>query len=59
VVLLVNTTDATSVVGDKRRFMCHGLHDLANLKFIPLTPGASAEASKIRSTLRIDVVETS
>lgn len=29
VVLLVNTTDATSVAGDDRRFMCHGLHDLA------------------------------
>jgi hypothetical protein len=28
-VLLVNATDATSVAGDGRRFMCHGLHDLA------------------------------
>jgi hypothetical protein len=28
-VLLVNATDATSVAGDDRRFMCHGLHDLA------------------------------
>ena len=27
--LLVNATDATSVVGDDRRFMCHGLHELA------------------------------
>jgi hypothetical protein len=28
-VLLVNATDATSVSGDSRRFMCHGLHELA------------------------------
>jgi hypothetical protein len=29
VVLLVNATDATAVAGDERRFMCHGLHELA------------------------------
>jgi hypothetical protein len=28
-VLLVNETDATSIEGDSRRFMCHGLEDLA------------------------------
>lgn len=28
-VLFVNETDATSIEGDSRRFMCHGLEDLA------------------------------
>ena len=26
--LLVNTTDATSIAGDGRSFMCHGLHEI-------------------------------
>ncbi len=29
VTLLVNATDATSIAGDGRRFMCHGLESLA------------------------------
>jgi hypothetical protein len=29
ITLLVNATDATSIAGDKRSFMCHGLNSLA------------------------------